>query len=159
MNKFEKSAWRESAILEKAATPDGFITTDLPEVIAPKTAQKACYRLMDKGALFAVSGHWVHTHYFSTQAAANAYRRRKGLAIAVRAEPAAVPTPKLTYAQVASLRSVASKPKPQTAPRADAVIIWPKVMPPCRMMPERYPASSMPIVRMGSAEWRAGVGA
>lgn len=133
MKKFEKSAWREAAVLTQAATPEGFVVTDFPEVFAPKTAHKVCERLLAKGRLHQVTGHRIRARYFCTPAQANAYRASPPPASERRVTPPAPPAPRKpsrtaavlipqqTRAQELLLRSPMTQAP--AAPRKDAEIV------------------------------------
>lgn len=134
------------AIREKAATPGGFAIADRPTETEFRTAHNRCDRMVKAGLLFRARVYPRTVRFFTTAEARDAFT----------AKSPSKPTPPRPQ----PLRQIViRKPYSPPAPKANAVAV--------HTANTRYSvhpfrdlrAVSVPMVRVGSAQWRAGVGA
>lgn len=171
---------RRSIILRDAATPGGFSAASCT------TMQYHCYVLMSAGKLHQALINRRIARYFDSKQAADEFRRaylageiprparkrRTPKALAPKATkptkaPKPAPTPKppkvikrATPTARQQLHIKQTKPYQPPPLRKDIPVFWPEhIKPVCRMLPPGPYAASVPKVRIGSPEWRAGVGA
>lgn len=155
-------------LLDFSKTPEGATWAQFADLkMCTSNFSLAAKTLCAEGRLFRakVKGHPLR--YFDTQAAADAWmqrthptQRQPRVYVPVVRAPKVAKAPKVVKRTARQQMQVTPrKAYVPPAPRKDAEIVWPARMPECRMMgPGRY-AVSVPMVRMGSPEWRAGVGA
>ena len=151
---------------EFAGTPEGATWTDFAYTkMWTSTFSAVAKTLQADGQLVRakVKGHPLR--YFSTQAAADSWIRRTPptqrqpsvyipVVRVVKPVKLAKPPPPIKREEI-FIRQIA---KPVSAPKKDAVIIWPARMPECRMMPPGRYAVSVPMRRIGEAGFSMSIG-
>ena len=139
-------------ILTQAATPKGFA------IGGHKTAQYHCNVLLAAGVLHRARVNMLLVRYFTTAEAAAAFLTANPWASSKTTRHLRPSQPKPTKLQ--QLQVVQRKAYSPPAPKRDAVAVYPEhYRKTVHLMGLGRYEASLPMVRMGSAEWRAGVGA
>lgn len=167
-------------ILAKAATSNGYVASDSRHLPNYTQGARTCKRMMRAGLLHPAKVKTHYLHYFTSAAAATNFedttqpKTKAQLLAKLRVryaekvangdkppKPAKVSPPRLSRVKPAKAQQLqVVQRKAPAAPKKDAEIVWPAhIKPVCRMMRQGRYEASVPMVRMGSAEWRAGVGA